>query len=89
MCGWTCIDPNVGRHPDILLLTDPPDRVVVVAVVVRDVELPQWLSCYSVVSSMAVDPPHWLVELVDDDGDAAQAGKRHDRVISSVGAQIT
>ena len=51
-----------------------------VAVVVRDVQL--------LPGSAAVDPPHGLVELVDDDGDAAEARKGHDGIISPVGAEI-
>ena len=54
-----------------------------VAVVVRDVQLPL------AAAVSAVDPPHGLVELVDDDGDAAEARKGHDGIISPVGAEIT
>ena len=78
------INPDVGWHPDVFLLSDPPDRIVVVAIVVRDVKLP--LSCSP---ALTIDPPHRLIELVDDDGDAADTGKRHDRIICSVGAEIT
>jgi hypothetical protein len=37
-------------------------------------------------TAAAVHPPHWLVELVDDDGDGAEAGESDQRVVGAVGA---
>ena len=60
------VDPNVGRHPDILLLSDSPDRIVVVAVVIGDVELLQ--PCPFAAATIALPPP--LVDIVVSESDS-------------------
>ncbi len=69
----TYIDSDVRRRLT-LRVAAPPHAVVVVAVVVRDVQLPV----------SAVHPPQGLANLVDDDGDAAEAGEGHYGVVGAV-----
>ena len=59
-----------------------------VPVVVRDVQLLPPRSV-AAAAAAAVDPPHRLTDLVDDNGDAAEAGKRNDGVICAVRSKIT
>ena len=61
-----------------------------VPVVVRDVQLlPPRSVAAAAAAAAAVDPPHRLTDLVDDNGNAAEAGKRNDGVICSVRSKIT